>query len=75
MDRHCIYYIDFMCLRSKECICDKKDKENYSSKITRHSIEMGESSVSDSLFIEREKIEKIQKDIMNNSPNKDQFND
>ena len=75
MDRNCIYYIDFMCLRSKECICDKKDKENYSSKITCHSIEMGESSVSDSLFIEREKIEKIQKDIMNNSPNKDQFND
>jgi hypothetical protein len=64
-----------MCLRSKECICDKKDKENNSKKITRHGIEMGESSVSDSLFIEREKIEKIQKDIMNNSPNKDQFND
>jgi len=75
MERNCIYYTDFICLRSKECICDKKNKEKNSSKITRHSIEMGESSVSDSLFVEREKIEKIQMDIMTNSPSKDQFDE
>ena len=75
MIRNCIYYIDFMCFRSKECICDKKNKENNSSEITNHCIEMGESSLSDSLFIEREKIEKKQMDIMRNSSRKKHSND
>lgn len=68
LDEDCIYYNEWGCLRSKECICDKKIKKENSKVFTSQSGAMGEQAMEDS-------ISKRFKEMINCFPSPDQFKD